>query len=164
MICFVNLCVRERLTPNASTTPAHHGGCKRPSSYCWWSAGSRAILVRRGNLDLSLLKKYEFADELYNQILLVLAVKAVYNISPFHPLAKYPGPLLWRASRLPASIHHARGDLYQCIAAAHREYGKTVRIAPDELSFSSPEAWPAIYNSRPQLQKTQFHFGKYQRL
>jgi cytochrome P450 len=88
-----------------------------------------------------------------------LLLKALYNISPLHPLAKYPGPLLWRASRIPASLHHARGDLYQRIAAAHRQYGKTVRIAPDELSFTSPEAWSQIYNSRPQLQKTQFHFA-----
>ena len=66
---------------------------------------------------------------------------------------------MWRASRIPASIHHSRGDLYQHIAAAHRKYGKTVRIAPDELSFTSPEAWSQIYNSRPQLQKTQYHFA-----
>ena len=56
-------------------------------------------------------------------------------------------------------MHHARGDLYQCIAAAHQQYGKTVRIAPDELSFTAPEAWSQIYNSRPQLQKTQYHFA-----
>jgi cytochrome P450 len=35
-----------------------------------------------------------------------------------------------------------------------------VRIAPDELSFTNPEAWPHIYNTRPQLQKTEFHFGR----
>lgn len=34
-----------------------------------------------------------------------------------------------------------------------------MRIAPDELSFTSPEAWPQIYNSRPQLEKTKFHFA-----
>lgn len=34
-----------------------------------------------------------------------------------------------------------------------------MRIAPDELSFTNPEAWPQIYNSRPQLQKTKYHFG-----
>ncbi len=61
--------------------------------------------------------------------------------------------------RLPASIHHSRGDLYKHIAAIHAEYGPTVRIAPDELSFSSPEAWPQIYNSRPQLAKSEFHFS-----
>jgi aspirochlorine biosynthesis cytochrome P450 monooxygenase len=48
--------------------------------------------------------------------------------------------------------------LYQHIAAIHEKYGPTVRVAPDELSFSSPEGWPQIFNSRPQLPKTQFHF------
>lgn len=62
-------------------------------------------------------------------------------------------------SRLPASYHHATGDLYKCIARIHSQYGSTVRIAPDELSFSSPEAWSQIYNSRPQLQKSQYHFA-----
>lgn len=86
-------------------------------------------------------------------------LKVLYNISPFHPLAKFPGPLLWRASRLPASWHHAHGDLYQHIAAIHEKYGGTVRIAPDELSFTAPEAWPQIYNSRPQLEKSRYHFA-----
>ncbi|KIW69909.1 hypothetical protein PV04_02226 [Phialophora macrospora] len=87
-------------------------------------------------------------------------LRLVYNVSPFHPLSKYPGPLLWRATRLAASWHQARGDLYQCIDAIHTKYGPTVRIAPDELSFTHPEAWPQIYNTRPQLQKTEFHFGR----
>jgi cytochrome P450 len=86
-------------------------------------------------------------------------LKFLYNISPFHPLYKYPGPFLWRASRIPASYHHASGDLYQRIAAIHAQYGDTVRIAPDELSFSAPEAWPQIYNSRPQLNKSEWHFA-----
>lgn len=49
--------------------------------------------------------------------------------------------------------------MYQKIAAIHAEYGATIRIAPDELSFTSPEAWPQIYNSRPQLAKTDYHFA-----
>lgn len=88
-----------------------------------------------------------------------MILKGLYNISPLHPLAKYPGPRLWRLSRLPASYHHASGDLYQHISAIHDHYGPTVRIAPDELSFTAPAAWPQIYNSRPQLRKTQFHFA-----
>lgn len=86
-------------------------------------------------------------------------MKLLYNISPFHPLYKYPGPLLWRATRIPASYHHASGDLYKRITAIHAQYGDTVRIAPDELSFSAPNVWPQIYNSRPQLEKTQWHFA-----
>ena len=91
------------------------------------------------------------------QSLGLFTLKTIYNIF-FHPLRNYPGPLLWRASRLPASYHHATGDLYQCIAAIHAKYGSTVRVAPSELSFASPDAWTPIYNSRPQLQKTKYHF------
>jgi aspirochlorine biosynthesis cytochrome P450 monooxygenase len=40
----------------------------------------------------------------------------------------------------------------------HAKYGPTIRIAPDELSFTSPEAWSQIYNNKPQLQKTPYHF------
>lgn len=93
------------------------------------------------------------------QAFAALILKGLYNVSPLHPLAKYPGPFLWRLSRLPASYHHASGDLYKCISAIHDKYGPTVRIAPDELTFTAPEAWPQIYNSRPQLQKTKWHFG-----
>ncbi|KAI5360555.1 Putative cytochrome P450 [Septoria linicola] len=111
-------------------------------------------VLHYGTLALLLIGKLLLAG-------IVLAVlKVLYNISPFHPLAKYPGPLLWRASRLVNSYHHASGDLYQHIAAIHEKYGHTVRIAPDELSFTAPEAWPEIYNSRPQLVKSRFHFGQ----
>lgn len=34
-----------------------------------------------------------------------------------------------------------------------------MRIAPDELSFQDPSAWPQIYASRPQLEKSKFHFA-----
>lgn len=86
-------------------------------------------------------------------------LRLLYNISPFHPLYKYPGPIHWRATRLFASYYHASGSLFQKIEAIHEKYGPTVRIAPDELSFTSPEAWPQIYNSRPQLVKSEFHFA-----
>lgn len=86
-----------------------------------------------------------------------MIVKGVYNVSRFHPLSKYPGPFVWRLSRLPASYAHASGTLYEKIAAIHEQYGETVRIAPDELSFTAPQAWAQIYNARPQLEKTKFH-------
>ena len=94
----------------------------------------------------------------FTKIALFLLLKLLYNLF-LHPLANYPGPILWRASRLPASYHHASGDLYKCIAAIHSKYGSTVRIAPNELSFTAPEAWPQIYNSKPQLPKSPYHFG-----
>jgi len=31
----------------------------------------------------------------------------------------------------------------------HKKYGNVVRIAPDELSYTSPEGWNQIYGHRP---------------
>lgn len=94
-----------------------------------------------------------------SQFLAIIILKLLYNISPFHPLAKFPGPIHWRATRLFASYAHASGNLFQHIDSFHQKYGPTVRIAPDELSFTDPEAWPQIYNARPQLRKSEFHFA-----
>ena len=90
---------------------------------------------------------------------MLFAATLAYNLL-FHRLAKYPGPLLWRASRLPYSYHQVTGDLYLKIEAMHKRYGSTVRVAPNELSFTAPEAWNDIYGShlKPQLQKTPYMF------
>jgi cytochrome P450 len=39
----------------------------------------------------------------------------------------------------------ARGKPLQYISKLHREYGDTVRISPDEVSFIDPRAWRDIY-------------------
>lgn len=84
---------------------------------------------------------------------LLLAVKAValwavaklvYNVY-FHPLRRYPGPLLARATRLYHVYYDVRGVSVWHVKAWHEKYGPVVRIAPDELSFTDSQAWPAIY-------------------
>jgi cytochrome P450 len=68
----------------------------------------------------------------------------VYNLF-FHPLRKFPGPLKSRATHLWRHYRTVVGDLPLCVKALHDEYGPVVRIAPDELSFTSPDAWHDIY-------------------
>lgn len=68
----------------------------------------------------------------------------VYN-TLFHPLARYPGPLLGRASSLWYARSLSRGTIAQDTLSLHEKYGDVVRIAPDELSFIQPENWSAIY-------------------
>lgn len=68
----------------------------------------------------------------------------VYNIW-LHPLSRYPGPLLWRASRLPFLSSFIQGRLPHDIKKLHEQYGDIVRLAPDELSFIDPAAWRDIY-------------------
>ncbi|KAK1138450.1 hypothetical protein N8T08_002506 [Aspergillus melleus] len=63
----------------------------------------------------------------------------------FHPLAEYPGPLLWRAFRLPFLLAMMQGELPHRIRRLHEQYGDVVRVAPDELSFIDAAAWRDIY-------------------
>ena len=92
-----------------------------------------------------------------SEALLLLLVSAVvipliavlYNISPFHPLAAYPGPLLWRATRLTWIVALHRGNIHGDLKAFHDQYGPVVRIAPNELSYTDSRAWKDIYGGRP---------------
>ncbi|KAI1439027.1 benzoate 4-monooxygenase cytochrome P450 [Xylaria sp. CBS 124048] len=78
------------------------------------------------------------------QAVLAVCVKTIYNVF-LHPLRKYPGPLLARASRLYYAYHLLRGNYATVMIKLHAEYGPVLRIAPDELSYSCPEAWQDVY-------------------
>ncbi|KAF2011846.1 cytochrome P450 [Aaosphaeria arxii CBS 175.79] len=70
----------------------------------------------------------------------------IYNLY-FHPLANFPGPILWRASRLP-HMRAVWGKHFPYeIKKLHAQYGGVVRIAPNELSFSEAAAWDDIYSN-----------------
>jgi cytochrome P450 len=84
-------------------------------------------------------------------LILLPICRVLYNISPFHPLAAYPGPLTWRATRLPWVMALQRGQLHQELKHIHNTYGPTVRVAPNELSYTQPEAWRDIYVANPRL-------------
>ncbi|KAE8138900.1 cytochrome P450 [Aspergillus pseudotamarii] len=72
-----------------------------------------------------------------------LVSNAVYNIF-FHPLARYPGPVSHAVSRVPYFIRVFKGTLPFDMLDLHKRYGDIVRIAPDELAFSHPDAWKDI--------------------
>ena len=63
----------------------------------------------------------------------------IYNIF-FHPLKSYPGPLLWKISRLPRDYYAMTGMLHVPMLAFHKKYGTAIRISPNELSFASAQA------------------------
>ena len=52
----------------------------------------------------------------------------VYRLSPFHPLAKYPGPVIARASKWWGVYYSARGDPHRQYKHLHDRYGDVVRI------------------------------------
>ncbi|RDW82598.1 hypothetical protein BP6252_03710 [Coleophoma cylindrospora] len=81
---------------------------------------------------------------LFGLILFYLTTKAFYNVA-LHPLRSYPGPKLWAASHIPWAYYHVTGDIYLELERLHRKYGPVVRVAPNNLSYTDPDAWNDIY-------------------
>lgn len=77
-------------------------------------------------------------------ILIYPISQAVYNLW-FHPLAKHPGPKPWAASRIPFVYNLLSGTLIRRQRQLHEQYGPVIRIAPDEISFATEDAWQDIY-------------------
>ncbi|KAN0137390.1 Cytochrome P450 [Lactarius tabidus] len=59
----------------------------------------------------------------------------MYRFSPFHPLAKYPGPAIAKASKLWGSYHTSTGNIHRCYKNLHERFGDVVRVGPNELSI-----------------------------
>lgn len=74
-------------------------------------------------------------------------LKVVYNVY-FHPLAKVPGPRTWSATRLPFVWALLRGTIVHDFEKLHKIYGPVLRVAPDEVTFASEEAWVDILQPR----------------
>ena len=77
-----------------------------------------------------------------------------------HPLLSIPGPLLARISRLWTRIGNYNRRKSHRIHDAHQQYGKIVRIAPNELSFSDPAAVREIYTSDAFAKEETFYRAK----
>ncbi|KAF9776194.1 hypothetical protein IL306_005668 [Fusarium sp. DS 682] len=79
-----------------------------------------------------------------------------------HPLYNIPGPRLAAWSNLPYSRMFLSGRQPYHILALHEKYGPAVRVAPNEISFSSPSSWDDIYGFRPghkTFKKSPFYSG-----
>ncbi|KAK7452694.1 hypothetical protein VKT23_012095 [Stygiomarasmius scandens] len=74
----------------------------------------------------------------YFGILALLVV--TYRISPIHPLAKYPGPLPSKVSKLWAIWVLWRGKQHILYRELHELYGDIVRVGPNELSIRHADA------------------------
>ncbi|TEB30428.1 high nitrogen upregulated cytochrome P450 monooxygenase 2 [Coprinellus micaceus] len=72
----------------------------------------------------------------------------LYRISPLHPLAGYPGPLLWRVTKFSAAYYGAFGKYHIKLKQLHDRYGPIVRIGPNELSIVQVELIPQILGSQ----------------
>jgi cytochrome P450 len=71
----------------------------------------------------------------------------VYNVK-FHPLAGFPGPLLYCGSNIPKVYQQLRGNITIKTHELHEKYGPVVRVAPWELSYISAASWKDICTGR----------------
>ncbi|KAK2052110.1 cytochrome P450 CYP11/CYP12/CYP24/CYP27 subfamily protein [Colletotrichum caudatum] len=93
------------------------------------------------------LSNGRIASALLSIIITFVVLKLLYN-AIFHPLRKHPGPKIWAASRIPYAFACATGQGHRKILHFHKKYGEIVRIAPNELSICSPEAWKDVFGRR----------------
>ncbi|KAI1343486.1 Isotrichodermin C-15 hydroxylase [Xylariaceae sp. FL0016] len=70
-----------------------------------------------------------------------------YNVF-FHPLRRFPGPKLNAMVRIPQTLFELSGRAQEHILDLHMRYGPVVRINPDTLAISHPEAPTALRGHR----------------
>ncbi|KAL6704221.1 hypothetical protein ACN47E_008478 [Coniothyrium glycines] len=80
-------------------------------------------------------------------VLAYLISISVYRIW-FHPLSKYPGPLLCKLTSLVWTYHFIRGSILMWEQKEHNTYGEIIRLGPNRLSFINPVAWKDIYGHK----------------
>ncbi|KAK0726559.1 cytochrome P450 [Apiosordaria backusii] len=73
------------------------------------------------------------------------------------PLRKYPGPFFASITRLWKVKSVASGRTHLEHIDLHRKYGPVVRIAPNEVSVSSPEAARTLLSAGKRFFKTDFY-------
>ncbi|KAK6829899.1 hypothetical protein PG987_010483 [Apiospora arundinis] len=66
----------------------------------------------------------------------------------FHPLSRYPGPRIAAVSDIWYAYHSLLGRWPWAVEDVLKKYGDVVRIAPNELVFTTPQALADIYGSR----------------
>jgi hypothetical protein len=74
------------------------------------------------------------------------------------PLASLPGPRLSLLTPWQLRYHELRGKRTQYVHLMHQKYGNAVRVAPNEVVFSSLGAMKEIYLSKGSgFDKTNFY-------
>lgn len=80
----------------------------------------------------SLLSTVVYSCTVYWAVITFLVV--AYRLSPFHPLAKYPGPVTARISKLwMAFCVVAEGHSHSTLKRLHERYGEVLRTGEPDL-------------------------------
>ncbi|KAI8972886.1 high nitrogen upregulated cytochrome P450 monooxygenase 2 [Trametes punicea] len=77
----------------------------------------------------------------------LITATLLYRISPFHPLARYPGPLWCKLSKFWMAGIGFNGHQHIYIQRLHERYGDVVRTGPNEVSIRDASAIHPILTS-----------------
>ncbi|GAB1193438.1 hypothetical protein APSETT444_002654 [Aspergillus pseudonomiae] len=80
----------------------------------------------------------------------------------FHPLAKFPGPFWASITRVWTLLHVLPGNAEKRQMKLHAKYGPVVRIAPNELVTSDPDAIQTLYGTKSLTTKTTLGYARAQ--
>ena len=75
----------------------------------------------------------------------------------FHPLAKYPGPLLGRITDWYSVYRAWTGKRHVDFYNLHQKYGSIVRYGPDKISINTNTALQSIYGFKSNVRKANFY-------
>ncbi|PWY75960.1 cytochrome P450 [Aspergillus eucalypticola CBS 122712] len=86
-------------------------------------------------------------------LLLFLVGKCFYELY-INPLHKIAGPKLAAITRLVHMYHSLMGDEHVWVRNLHLAFGDTVRISPDQVSYSCADGWRDIYGHASATKKS----------
>jgi cytochrome P450 len=85
------------------------------------------------------------------------ALSYVLYMTRFHPLAKYPGPLLAKLTDLYSVWHAIHGTRHSDFYELHQRYGEIVRWGPNSVSINNVSALNFIYNAKANVKKASWY-------
>ncbi|KIW46026.1 uncharacterized protein PV06_01719 [Exophiala oligosperma] len=99
---------------------------------------------------------FPFMSLLFLPVVLLL-VRYLYRVSPFHPLSHIPGPVIARVSSLWLTWHAWIGDEATITDDLHKKYGPIVRTGPNSVDIADGTALATIYTEKGGFGKTDFY-------
>jgi hypothetical protein len=91
--------------------------------------------------------------QLSGSILAIWGLAYVVYMRYLHPLARYPGPFVASLTNVWKAYTMYQGQMEYVIRDLHDKHGSIVRIGPNDLVISHPDAVKQIYLSGSAFQK-----------
>ncbi|GJE93716.1 cytochrome P450 monooxygenase [Phanerochaete sordida] len=106
---------------------------------------------------LQALTQLDFTSWLLLVPALAVAAHVALWLADPHGIRSYPGPLLAHFSDLWLGYIAAQGHRSEVVHDLHKKHGKFVRIAPNHLSISDPDALQVVYGHGTGTLKADFY-------